>query len=331
VIVVGFFCGAQQYKLEIIKAGYMNLGPNFNWERGLRYVCNVRFPARESARTLWILIDLDGNMSWLQEETSPGVFGWTDDVCAAKELSVGQHTLRISLFDEGELAAPPGYPSGPVYVPPGWIPKAEDSITFTVYPPEIPIDRTDGIWISSTPLGAEVYLALEDAARESDGSLSLSKILRDEYYQGATPLFVEIPPGKYVVGLMIPANEELRLVPDDSFSRVVRKKKGGQVIGIGRGYKVMKQRDELASVIGLFQLRDVPLAEAFLCLPLTTIYQFNDDAMRAILRQHGVTEALTNVVTQLLHRTGKIVLEVGLDLLLVEIKPKGLAITRYPR
>lgn len=330
IVVIGLGSQAAEYRIEITRAGYLTLGADFEYERGLSYSYSLQFPPKPWNRTLWILIDLNGDKSWRRSEARANVTGWTvrTRIRSEEGMSVGQYTLRISVFDERGATSPPGYRSGPVSVPPGWRARATDSVTFVVHAPEIPEHRTDGIWISSTPLGGEVYLAPRSAALRTDGTVSLAKILKDEYYRGASPVFVQVPPGDYVIGVMIPAEEELRLMRDDSFAQVVRRRRG-EVVAIGRGYEVTKEPGELATVIALFQLRGRPLDEAFLYLPESAIYDFDGAAMRRSLLGRGFSVAVTDTMISLLHRTGKIAVETVSKRTIVEITARGWRVIVY--
>ena len=330
IMAVGLGSQAAEYTIKITYAGYLTLGADFEYERGISYTYSLRFPSAAWDRTFWILTDLDGDASWDKSQAPAGATGWTTTVRIRREegLSVGSHTLRISVFDEGEATAPPGYGSGPAIVPPGWRARATDSVTFVVHAPEIPEHRTDGIWISSAPLGGMVYLAPRSAALRSDGSVSLAKILSDEYYRGAGPVFVRVPPGDYIVGVMIPAEDELPLVGDDSFARVTQSRHS-EVVAIGRGYEVTKEPGELATVIALFQLQGRPLDQAFLCLPKSPIYDFDDAEMRRSLLNKGVSATVADTMISILHKTGKVAVETALKLVLVEITARGWTIITY--
>lgn len=328
--VSGAVCQAQQYRIEITRAGFMNLGPDFQYDRGLRYAYKLEYPAAASHRSLWVLVDLDGKLSWSKHEASAESTSVTVDVSSRMSdgMSVGQHVLRLQVFDESSPAAPPGYPTGKASVPVGWVARATASATFTVWALEIPATRNDGIWLSSTPLGTEAYLAPAASVRRGDGGPDLSKVLDPKYYRGATPVFVAVPAGDYVVAFVLPVKEELRLALDDDFARVVTQK-DGRVVSIGRGYEVTRDPGKLATVIGLFQLRDVPLAQAFLSLPPTPLYRFNADSLRTTLGKEGVAADVVDVLITILPRSGKVSVAAGRNLFVVEVTHDGWSITVF--
>lgn len=329
-LIVSLGALGQQYTIEIKRAGFLNLGPEFQYERGLRYEYKITFPEGTTSRNLWMLVDLDGKLSWVQHSAPPGVTSITVETRqrSSDGIPVGEHKLKFTLFDERSPESPPGYPSGKPSIPTGWMARATASVSFSVYALEIPTSRNDGIWLSSTPPGAEAYLAPAASARRPDGGPDLSKVLDTRYYVGATPVFVSVPPGDYLVAFVIPTNERLKLVPDDDFAQVVSSKEK-QVVSIGRGYEVTREPGKLATRIGLFQVQDKPLLEAFLWLPPTTVYRFGADSLRSALRKEGVPTTTIDAVLSLLPRSGKVSLSVGSKILVVEVEAEGWSITVF--
>lgn len=322
----------QEYKIEIQRAGYLNLGPAFQYERGIRYEYRITFPKSDTPRTLWVLVDLDGKLSWTQHSANPGITSIRVESRqrTSDGMQVGVHTLKFTLFDERLPESPPGYPSGKVSIPAGWVPRATASISFTVYALEIPTNRNDGIWLSSTPPGAEVYLAPAKAVRRDDGGPDLSKVLDSRYYVGASPVFVSAPAGDYVVAFLLPINEELDLAPDYDFAEVVQFKDNKPTF-IGRGYEITREPGKLVTCIGLFQLANKPVGEAFLWLPPGSVYKFGADSLRTALRKEGVDTRLIDQVITVLPKSGKVSLDLGTKIFIVEVEADGWSITVMTR
>jgi hypothetical protein len=325
------------YSIELTRVGYLTLGPGFDYERGLSYAYRIGFPSAEKGRSLWLLIDLDGSKTWSEAEAHAGSTGWRCETKSRSNegISSGTHTLTITVFEDESLPSllgfpsyPPGYMGGEVEVPVEWKMRATDSMVFTVFSPGIPENRTDGIWVSSSPLGGEVYMAPAAAARGSGGKLSLARIMTDEYYRGAAPVFVQVPPGDYIVGVMIPVEEELEFARDGAFAGVVATKRN-EIEAIGKGYEVTKEVGELATVIALFQLRGRPLDQAFLYLPEASIYDFDGAGMRRTLLREGFSSAVIDAVIPLLHKAGKIVIETGSKRTIVQITAGGWRLVVY--
>jgi hypothetical protein len=321
------------YSIELTRVGYLTLGPGFDYERGLSYTYRIGFPSAEEGRNLWLLIDLDGSKEWREAEATAGSTGWRCETKSRSDEGIlpGTHTLMITVFEDESLPSllgfpsyPPGYMGmgGEVEVPAEWKIRATDSMVFTVLSPGIPENRTDGIWVSSSPLGGEVYVAPATAARDSGGKLSLPRIMTDEYYRGAAPVFVQVPQGDYIVGVMIPVEEELEFARDGDFAGVVVTKRD-EIEALGKGYEVTKKAGELATVIALFQLRGKPLNQAFLHLPESSCYDFDDAGMRRTLLREGFSSAVIEPVIPLLHKVGKIVIETSSKRTVVQITAGG--------
>lgn len=322
----------KEYKIEIQRAGYLNLGPEFQYERGLRYEYRIALPKSDTPRNLWMLVDVDGKLSWTQHSANPGITTITVESRqrTSDGMSVGQHILKFTLFDERVPDSPPGYPSGKVSIPAGWTARATASISFTVHALEIPTTRRDGIWLSSTPPGAEVYLAPAVDVRRPDGGADLSKVLDPRYYVGAAPVFAPASAGDYVVAFLLPVNERVTLAPDYDFAQVLTTK-DGRVVSVGRGYEVTREPGKLATCIGLFQLADKPLAEAFPWLPSASVYTFRSDSLRTALRTEGVDTKLIDQVITVLPKCGKVSLDLGTKILIVEVDAEGWSVTVLTR
>lgn len=320
----------QQYTIEIKRAGFLNLGPAFQYERGLRYEYRITFPEGSAQRTLWVLVDLDGKLSWGQIPTSPGAKTITVESLqrSPEGMPLGSHNLTFTLFDERGPESPPGYLSGKVSVPAGWTPRATATVSFTIYSLDIPANRTDGVWLSSTPPGAEAYLAPAASARRSDGRPDLSKVLDPRYYVGGTPVFVSTPPGDYVVAFVLPTNERLKLAADDDFAQMVASE-DGKVVSMGRGYELTREPGKLATCIGLFQVQQKPLSEAFLWLPPTPVYKFGADSLRSALTKQAVPSETIEQVISILPKTGKVSVTLGNKTLVVEVNAQGWSITVF--
>jgi hypothetical protein len=329
---------ATEYEIDLRRAGYYALGSDFDYERGLYYKYDIWFPASDTSRTLWLLIDLDGKREWQDETVRPGATGWTVEARSrsSEGLPEGPHTLRISVYEDpapptflGSVAGPPGYRTGEVSVPDDWVLCAADSISFQILPADLPASSATGIWISSTPLGAEIYMAPASAVRGQGGErYDVSKAITDAYYLGAAPVWIEAAPGDYVVVALIPAEEALDLQFDDAYSRFVMTSQG-EVSRLGLVYEITRRVGELCTLIASYQLEGVPLGSSFLWLPDDPLYSFNSAALISRLLEEGITRSEAHAMISILEKTGKAAVETQSRRIVVDLRPGGWRIRVY--
>jgi len=330
-LAVAWAVGASDYSIDLRCAGYCCLGPGFEYERGLYYEYAIRFPASDRSRAFWLLIDLDGNREWRKEDIRPGATGWTVEARtrSSEGMDEGTHVLTISVYEDPNasvfmpsLSSPPGYPAGEVRVPDDWTLRATDRYEFRVLSAGFPSHGMQGMWVSSTPLGAEIYVAPASAARGPDGRYAAGQVVDDRYYRGGAPAWIDLTPGDYVVVALLAAEEELDLQFDDARSRFVVTSRG-DVAAIGLLYEATCKSGEASTLIASFQLEDVPLDAAFLWLPDAPLYSFNGDVLLGHLLQEGIAPSTAQSMVSVLKMTGKATVETGSRRVVVELTPGG--------
>jgi hypothetical protein len=200
----------------------------------------------------------------------------------------------------------------------------------------IPTEYQKGLWISSVPAGAKIYLmSLEEGVKkaqsmfpgEIDTQISdkskkavLYSLVKDEqYFKGHTPLYLDAKAGNYLILAQIPVYKDSSFEAD-GWDLQITGKKDESVESYGQCYEILKLTDHFTTHIALFQPRDTPLSKFISILPDAQNFQFNENEMTNKLRDKGVSETDITLANGILHRGGKVIAKTDSAKFIIEIK-----------
>lgn len=176
----------------------------------------------------------------------------------------------------------------------------------------MPVQVTgDEIWITSLPVGAEVYIQSYTPEQVP------SHATDPEAMRGKTPLRLTLPPGSYWLELVLDADvfesyftppyDDAQFEQDGASSEalLLRPFAAGEKRRVIRYYRLEKQAQQGQTLIALFHPRGAPLERVAALYPSGENYRFAPEELRDLLQRVQVPpEVQTNFLT-LLRRGGK--------------------------
>jgi len=187
----------------------------------------------------------------------------------------------------------------------------------------MPAPNNDVLWISSVPLGAQVF------AKPFDCKAAL--VWKNYVQIGRTPLMRELAPGKYAVKIQVPDKLATKLRPAtklgedaipferDSWGEVTFRK--GENVVASVTYTLEKREGKAATLIALFQRKGLTLDEVVEACPEGYSFNFNDKKLTGALLFHEVPKADIPKILDALHRGGKIIWHGAKKSLMIELTP----------
>ena len=178
------------------------------------------------------------------------------------------------------------------------------------------------LWVSSVPLGADVYLK-----RTSRGGRGI----REYQKLGTTPLSIPIQPGDYMVRVSVPGNLAAKLKPSpkldenanpfehDGWSEVGFR--ADQHVVESVSYEVRKSDGRAATLISLFQQKGLKLPDVVAAFPAGHNFHFDDKRVEDAIVAKGVPKTDASLVLDALHRGGKIIWQDDKQSLIIELVP----------
>jgi hypothetical protein len=168
--------------------------------------------------------------------------------------------------------------------------------------------KDDVLYVSSVPIGAEVYVkAFEGPAKST---------WRSYRSLGKTPVKQEIPAGEYAVKVTVPGVLAKHLTPstklgDDQHPFLNDWAQPeffqNQNVLHAMTYKVVKKPGRSATLIALFQPRGLPLKDTLTLYPPGRNFQFLEQKLDGFLVQQDVPEADRDGIAEALYRGGKVI------------------------
>ena len=189
--------------------------------------------------------------------------------------------------------------------------------------PPMPEPDEDVLWISSVPLGADVY------AKPFDCKAAL--VWRDYVRIGRTPFVRELGPGTYAIKVHVPDELAQTLRPAtklgedaiaferDGWGEVTFRKNENVVASVT--YTVEKNEGKAATLIALFQLKDQMLDEVIETFPEGDSFRVDEQAVTKALGHQQVPRADIARILSALRRGGKIIWHGETTSLLIELTP----------
>jgi hypothetical protein len=187
--------------------------------------------------------------------------------------------------------------------------------------PKIPAGK---VWISSIPVGLDVYLAPQPQGKP----VGRTPLLLDAP-KTAGPVTVSMPKKKY--GDDLPEQTDLVDFTSQT-THSVGHRDGDVAVDLSRGLTYRLDPASKRTLIALFQSRSIGLSDWARRYPPGRNFSFRDDAVRKDLAGRGVPSVQVDLGIQLLHRGGKIALTGADGWLVAEVQPSGeVTITAAPR
>jgi len=188
----------------------------------------------------------------------------------------------------------------------------------------MPAPHEDKLWVSSVPLGAEVYAKAFDCKEA---------LVWPKYQNiGRTPLIRDLAPGKYAVKVMVPAKLAATLQPStklgadtnpfeyDGVGEVLSRENENVVAS--HTYTVVKKAGEAATVIALFQKKGLNIDEALKAFPEGHNFHFSDKKLEGRLLYYQVPKTDIPKILEALHRGGKVVWHGQTKSFIIELLPR---------
>jgi len=187
--------------------------------------------------------------------------------------------------------------------------------------PKIPPGK---VWISSVPVGLDVYLSAQPQGK----SVGKTPLLLDAPKKPG-PVTVSLPKKKY--GGDLPDQTELIDFTSQT-THSVGHRDGDVAVDLSRGLTYQFDPASKRTLIALFQARSVELSDWARRYPPGRNFSFRDDAVRKDLAGRGVPTVQIDLAIPLLHRGGKIALPGADGWLVAEVQPSGeVTIATAPR
>lgn len=197
----------------------------------------------------------------------------------------------------------------------------------------------DEVWVTSVPPGADIYIQLYNPDETP------SHATAPEAYRGKTPLLLALPPGSYWLELALeavvfeayfsPPYDNAQFERDGAVSEALlfRPFSPGEKRRVLRYYRLEKQAQQGQTLIGLFQPRGEVIERAAALYPPNGQYNIDANELQDLLRQAQVPDEVTETLSGLLQRGGKVFWSAGSDYsLALEVRPNGIqgnVSTRY--
>ncbi len=199
----------------------------------------------------------------------------------------------------------------------------------------MPGPSEDVLWVSSVPLGAEVY------AKPLGGRAAAA--WKDYKRLGTTPFISKLPAGEYEVVVSVPSALAAKLRPStklgedtnpfepDGWGKLNFRKSENVVESMT--YKIVKTAGKPATLIALFQSRGLAFDKVLEGFPPGRNFNFIDKKLEGVLLNKKVPRQEIPPILDALHRGGKVVWHGAEKSLMIELKPgeRGWQITQAAR
>jgi len=189
--------------------------------------------------------------------------------------------------------------------------------------PPMPAPDEDVLWISSVPLGAEVF------AKPFDCKAAL--VWKEYMRIGRTPFKRELGAGTYAIKIHVPDKVAMKLRPAtklgedavpferDSWGEVTFREGANVLASVT--YTIEKREGKAATLIALFQRKGLTLDEVVEGCPEGHSFNFNDKKLEGALLSQKVPRGDIPKILDALHRGGKIVWHGETKSLMIELTP----------
>lgn len=169
----------------------------------------------------------------------------------------------------------------------------------------------DDVWISSIPVGADVYVQPFDPQRVP------SHAVDPAMWRGKTPLRIALAPGSYWIELALdaevfknyfsPPYDDAQFERDGSVSEAIlfQPFAPGEKRRVLRYYRLEKQPRQGRTLIALFYPRDEPLERVRALYPQQEQYQVMPEQFQRLLDQAQIPVAVQEPFMALIKRGGK--------------------------
>ncbi len=179
-------------------------------------------------------------------------------------------------------------------------------------PPTIlPMPRAgeDIFWVSSVPLGAQVFVKPFDC--------KAAEVWKDYIRMGETPFACELGPGKYAVKILVPEKlasglrpamklgEDANPFEHDGWGEV--NFRTGENVIAAVTYTVIKVEGQPATLISLFQKKGATLEQVVESFPTGHNFNFDEKKLEGDLLYQQVPKNDIALMLRALHRGGKII------------------------
>ncbi len=167
----------------------------------------------------------------------------------------------------------------------------------------------DIFWVSSVPLGAQVFVKPFDC--------KAAEVWKDYIRMGETPFACELGPGKYAVKVLVPQKLASELRPamklgedanpfeHDGWGEILFRP--GENIVAAVTYTVIKVEGQPATLIALFQKKGVPLEQVVESFPTGHNFNFDEKKLEGELIYQQVPKDDIALILRALRRGGKII------------------------
>ncbi len=189
----------------------------------------------------------------------------------------------------------------------------------------MPGPKEDRFWVSSVPVGAEVWAKAFDCPE--------ARVWGEYRLLGRTPLTQALRPGKYAVKVVVPdalardlqpafrLGEEANPFEHDGWGEVHFRRDGNLIESVT--YTVMKKAEKPATLIALFQKRGQSFEDVLKGFPEGYNFHFSDKKLTAALAYNEVPEASIPGILDALHRGGKVIWHGRKRSFMITILPGG--------
>lgn len=273
----------------------------------IAYDYTVAIPEQGISNRAWILIRRNGQAIWIDVDVPSEGLEATFTTKVLGNLNPGVQKIQILLFYEPTPLSMKDYMQGTV--PPGWRPKATDSMQVSIGKFAFPRD-SEVIWVGTIPVGCDVYVAPREKVIMSEGRINFLAL--NTYYVGKGPVAVKASPGEYVVAVEVGVSEAQKLTPDEN-DKSYTLRANGKKVAVGRVYFVTKKWLTLGSVIALFQPAGFTVDQLKWLYPEKNAFPVSSEAITHIINdvhRRGFLSpdrSLVPSIVDLLRRGGKII------------------------
>lgn len=178
----------------------------------------------------------------------------------------------------------------------------------TTFPVQV---NDDDVWVTSVPVGADVYVEPYDPERVPSHATS------PDAYRGKTPLGFSLSPGTYWIEVasdaqvfenyFAPPYDRAQFEQEGAFAEALlfRPFAPGDRRRLLRYYKLEKHAQQGQTLIALFHPRGEPLERVAALYPQQEHYQVVPEELRTLLQQAQVPANVQDAFITLLRRGGK--------------------------